>query len=86
MDIIARHQGALCFIEVKTRAGGSHGSPLDAISWRKRKRVAVIAEYYLNSYSGREEDMRFDVIGIEYIPNRPYQLEHLTNAFERAAS
>ena len=83
MDIIAKHDGTLCFIEVKTRAGNSYGSPFDAISKRKQRRMMVIAEYFLNAYSGCEQDVRFDVIGIEYFIDRPYQLEHLVDAFER---
>src|SRR4051812_3636713 len=50
IDLIAADQRFIVFCEVKTRiAGGSSGPPrpLDAIDWRKRKRLRTLASAWL---------------------------------------
>lgn len=67
MDLIAEQPAAegtvLVFVEVKTRAGGAHGAPSEAVDTRKRERLRNIALAFLSARDGggREPACRFDV-------------------------
>ena len=47
LDLIAKVQNQLVFVEVKTRIGKAYGSGLEAITKRKRNRLVRAALYYL---------------------------------------
>lgn len=65
IDIIARENGYLVFIEVKYRVNLNMGAPEEAITLRKRNHMIKTARYYLfkNKYS-QETPCRFDVVSI----------------------
>ena len=64
IDIVARHDGYLAFIEVKYRKDALKGSPLEAISIQKQKRISKCALYYMKRHGLLNEAVRFDVVGI----------------------
>jgi putative endonuclease len=43
IDLVAVRDGGVLLIEVKTRAGTSHGLPIEAIDARKRRAMAAAA-------------------------------------------
>lgn len=65
IDLIARDGEYLVFLEVKYRASGQSGHPLEAVGAKKQQRIKKAARYYLWQ-KGLPEDTacRFDVIGI----------------------
>lgn len=77
IDIIAREGKYLCFIEVKYRKNLNCGTPLEAVTPAKQKKISRTALYYLfeNGY-GEEIPCRFDVVGIT-----SNQIELVQNAF-----
>ena len=78
IDIIARHQGYLAFIEVKYRKGDSSGGPFAAVDLRKQKKICKAARWYLMEQKlGDDIKGRFDVVGIT-----PKTVEILQNAFD----
>lgn len=65
IDIVARDEEYLCFVEVKYRTDDSEGDPLEAVDIRKIKRVCRSALYYLDRYGYPENTpVRFDVVAI----------------------
>lgn len=80
IDLIARHQGALVFIEVKTRTSGRFGAGQDAVHHAKQARLRKLADYYLKQKRLGEVDVRFDVVGILWEEDRP-QIEVIQGAF-----
>lgn len=65
IDIIARSEEYLCFIEVKYRSSEAHGSPGEAINPRKIRRITRTAQYYILINNIPENTpCRFDVIMI----------------------
>ncbi len=66
IDIIARDEGILCFVEVKYRAGTDHGRAAEAVNRKKQHRISMVARYYL-ARQGYDEwtPCRFDVLAIE---------------------
>jgi putative endonuclease len=63
IDIVAREGETLCFVEVKARLDGSFGSPLEAVTRRRQRRLARAAALYLvdHPWTG---PCRFDVVAL----------------------
>ncbi len=65
IDIIARDMDYLVFIEVKYRKDDKKGSPLESITFRKRKNIIKAAKQYIQRYYyGKDINIRFDVISM----------------------
>jgi putative endonuclease len=80
IDLIARHGGALVFIEVKTRRSLRFGDPQDAVTPAKQARLQRLADYYLQRQRLGEVEVRFDVVGITISEAGPH-VEVIQNAF-----
>jgi len=80
IDLIARHRGALVFIEVKTRTSNRFGAGQDAVHHGKQARLRKLADYYLKQKRLGEVDVRFDVVGILWQEGKP-QIEVIQGAF-----
>jgi len=65
IDLIAKEENYLVFVEVKYRATKESGNPADAIDKKKQGRIYRTAEYYLyHCCYGQELSCRFDVVVI----------------------
>jgi len=77
IDLIARHDKYLVFVEVKYRANTKGGHPLETVDRRKQSRIRKSAEFYLLRYGFlANQPCRFDVIGI-----LGEEITHIENAF-----
>lgn len=78
IDIIARDQDYLCFVEVKYRSSTSKGFPAEAINRNKIRKITKTAQLYMLRY-GLDSDTpcRFDAV---VILDREFTL--LKNAFD----
>ena len=65
IDLIAEEKGVLCFIEVKGRRGAGFGSPAEAVTVEKQRRIARAAEEYLAVKRLGAPPCRFDVVAIQ---------------------
>lgn len=65
VDLIVRDAaGTLIFVEVRSRAGTSHGGASASVTSRKQRRVVLAARHFLLRY--RElPPCRFDVVAID---------------------
>lgn len=79
VDIIAKKDGILVFIEVKTRSSKKFGKPEDAIDKKKISLYKDAVEGYLEQYP-TEAEIRFDVVSI-VIGKDKTDIEHIPNAF-----
>lgn len=77
IDVVARHEGYLVFVEVKFRKDAQKGTPLESISLQKQKRISKCALYYMRQHGLLEESVRFDVVGI-----MGNQVQVIENAFD----
>lgn len=78
IDMIARHNGFLVFIEVKYRAGCKSESPALAVDKRKQRRICRTADYYrLRHRITEDQPCRFDVVAVT-----PEQIAVYQNAFD----
>lgn len=80
IDIIAKDQGTLVFIEVKTRTSEAFGSPIQGINERKKERLRQLATRYIAENGLIEQEVRFDVLGILQT-GKETKIEHIPNAF-----
>ncbi len=65
IDIIAKKDGYLVFIEVKYRSGLSYGAPEAAVTPLKQQHLRNAAQYYLyKNQLSFSQPMRFDVVGV----------------------
>lgn len=65
IDIIAEEGEYLVFCEVKYRADDASGSPLEAVTFEKRRRISRTAMYYIAKNHCENMPCRFDVVGIQ---------------------
>jgi putative endonuclease len=64
IDIVARDGSSLVFVEVKARRTVRFGLPLEAIGYRKRRRMCAMAAEYLSRCRPRTRSCRFDVVSV----------------------
>lgn len=89
IDIIARKDGLLRFIEVKTRTEGSverFGRPEEAVGFRKRQRLIAAAQHWLlENGCGQDIDWQIDIISIvSKRDGRSALISHIPNAFDES--
>lgn len=65
IDLIAREENQLVFVEVKYRRNLAKGDPAEAVNYPKQQRIRRAARYYLYHHGLTEETpCRFDVVAI----------------------
>ncbi len=84
LDIVAREQATLVFVEVKTRKNDHFGSPAEAVTYRKQQQISKAALAYIAKNNLDTMRVRFDVIGILLPKNGSAEIEHIRDAFESA--
>ncbi|MCD8364462.1 MAG: YraN family protein [Clostridiales bacterium] len=65
IDIIAKKDGCIVFVEVKYRSGSSYGVPQEAVDYRKQQRISNAASYFLYTrHCPTDTPCRFDVAAV----------------------
>ncbi len=82
VDIVALDGETLVFVEVKTRSGASFGSPSEAVTPVKARRVRRLAQQWLAAERPPgEAELRFDVVSVVRRRGHAPVLVHLQGAF-----
>ncbi|OGC30696.1 YraN family protein [candidate division WOR-1 bacterium RIFOXYB2_FULL_48_7] len=81
IDLIARQDDFLVFIEVKNYSFRSYGSPAGAVRQAKRQSLIHAARTYLYKNNIKGTNCRFDVLTIYRRPDGSRALELFKNAF-----
>jgi putative endonuclease len=83
LDIIAKENNYLVFIEVKARKGTEFGYPREAVDWYKQSRIKNIASLYIAKKKLHNSKIRFDVVEVVLDEkNRAKSVVIIKNAFE----
>lgn len=83
IDIIARKDGIIAFVEVKTRMQGVPGSGLEAVTNAKKKLVIRSAMGFLTKYPEHlESQPRFDVAELIRDNENKLRLRYIENAYD----
>jgi len=80
IDLVALHEGAVVFVEVKTRTSDAFGAPELAVTPRKQQRMVKAALAYIKQRKLHQVPCRFDVVAITKAAKQ--EVEHIRNAFE----
>lgn len=64
LDLVARHDDALVFVEVKTRRSVAHGRPIEAVNRAKRLHLSRAAIRYMKELRQKPTFFRFDVVEV----------------------
>ncbi|TAK29741.1 MAG: YraN family protein [Chloroflexota bacterium] len=87
IDLIARDQGCLVFVEVRARRGDAFGTAAESITPRKAARLLASAQFYLAENGLEESPWRIDVAALDLTPRGQIKrLEVLENAVEGGGS
>lgn len=65
IDIVARRNNTICFVEVKTRMGSSKGAPYEAINFYKKRSFKRAVQHYLLQNDFKDYKLTMDMISIE---------------------
>jgi putative endonuclease len=83
LDLIARDNDCIVFVEVKTRRSQGAGQPFEAVDARKQAQLTRLALAFLKRYGWLERRARFDVVSIVWeTAKQPPRITHYPNAFE----
>ena len=83
IDIIAKYEERIVFVEVKTRRSLKYGLPQSAVTEQKQRQISKIALAYLQEHNLIDISCRFDVIAIQLTRHfELLRLEQIKNAFE----
>lgn len=82
IDIIAKQNDCIVFVEVKTRKSSDFGQPSEYVNLRKQIRIKKAAAVYIDI---ENNDIRFDVIEVFYSERGGNlvlnSINHIENAF-----
>ena len=79
VDIIAKKDDTLVFVEVKTRKTSVFGEPQLFVTKEKQRSYIFMANNYVQRYN-RNEEVRFDIIAI-LMNNSQTEITHIEGAF-----
>jgi putative endonuclease len=79
--IMCSDEGALVFVEVKTRRSEKFAAAQTAVNYKKRKKMVSTARWFANQYDLKDKPMRFDVMAVVVGEKGPVEVRHYKNAF-----
>lgn len=82
VDLVMTQAGIVVFVEVRSRASSAFVNPKETVDWRKQRRLARVAAWFLRSHPDlAARPVRFDVVSVT-TPNYDARLEWIQNAFQ----
>jgi len=79
IDIVAKINEIVVFVEVKTRSSLEYGYPYEAVGRTKKHKIAKTANSYIMMRNLKETQFRFDIIEVYF--NREKNINHFIDAF-----
>jgi putative endonuclease len=64
LDLVLQRGRTLVFCEVKTRRGEAFGTPFEAVTASKQRRLRTVAVRWLAEHRVRARELRFDVAAV----------------------
>ncbi|KZE76960.1 endonuclease [Paenibacillus jamilae] len=81
IDLIAKQEHILVFIEVRSRSSSRYGTPAESVTARKITQVRQTAVVYLHMNGMGEAPIRFDMISVRLSAETAVVTDHFINAF-----
>ena len=83
IDIIAREDNTIVFVEVKSRKSIRFGNPKWAVNSNKQRKISMVALQYLKATQQSSAKARFDVVSVISNQDNP-EISIIKNAFDLA--
>ena len=80
IDIIAEKDNILVFVEVRSRHAETTEASFESINTRKRKKLAALANKYIDAHELNDVMWRIDVIGVAIPRTGKAIIEHIEDA------
>ena len=77
IDIVAADQRVLVACEVKTRSGLGYGTPIEAVTRRKLRRLRRLAVRWVVTHGLIFDELRIDIVGVLRSPSGEFTIEHV---------
>ena len=84
IDLVARDGEETVFVEVRTRRGGAFGTPEESLTRRKRARLRLAAQEYLQERGEAERVWRIDLVAVSLRDEGPAEIRRVASAVEEA--
>ena len=81
LDIVAKWEKTLVFIEVKTRETEKFGQPCQFFSVQQQRRQVAMANRFISLCRLQGVPVRFDVVSVVIPSGESPKIEHIENAF-----
>ncbi len=79
LDIVARKEGVIHFVEVKTRLHNSLTTPEEAVTKAKFRALMTAARAYIRAFD-IDADSQFDLVAVEYSHHGIHDIRYIPNA------
>lgn len=81
IDLVAKEGDVLVFVEVKTRRGRDYGTPEEALTKVKAKRLLELGQRYMLERDLEDVEWRVDLVAVELDrQGKLLRFEHVPNA------
>jgi putative endonuclease len=80
IDLVVRRGRLVAFVEVKTRRSLNYGSGLQAVSARKQRDIARVAQGWILRYGRPGDEYRFDLLVVQVAAGTS-AVEHVADAW-----
>jgi putative endonuclease len=80
IDLIAKDDDYLVFIEVKTARSSTFGPAIYRVDQNKKRQLGKIAMAYYQEHDLYDQDSRFDVVTVTF-SGKDQEINHIKNAF-----
>lgn len=81
IDIVTEYKGKTIFVEVRAKSGRSFCSPEESVGPIKKRKLVLMANFYLTAKKLWHKQYAIDGIFIEYDGDE-YEIRHLENIVE----
>ncbi|MCL4366348.1 YraN family protein [Patescibacteria group bacterium] len=79
IDIVAKDQGTLVFVEVKTRFTHDFGLPVEAMTPWKIKALLKTAKFYVQKIKWGDKEYRLDFVSVDFADSKDPKIELIKN-------
>lgn len=81
IDLVARDDETIVFVEVKTRRGRDYGAPEEALTPHKARKLLELGQQYMADRELDDVDWRVDLVAVELDERgRLLRCDHVPNA------
>ena len=81
IDLVAREDDCLVFVEVRCKRTREYGSPAESITAAKMRKLITTAEHYIEEHGLADAACRFDVVEVVSVDGKLVVKEVLRDAF-----